>query len=432
MLDIDMSEAVVMVPDTRKDKTKAMAMKALKKQSRYEIPRFPVYPFDYLKNQGFIIPYTMSEAEIIKFLDGGLALFDCGMIGLAWKGTKESLNIMREQLKNKDYNRRSSALKYIVYHDLFKKNMKIIWECILDGQEAVVGLALNIIKENNIKGLHKQIMVAMEYWPYDEDIQNLCREILDGQKIDYHKRMVKKGYRDSYKEGDKYSPKEGPKGTEICVVSDEFIYEVASQNIIKERAEDYRYYERYLAIIRKYFTDCSEEDANKIIDEFAKEGCGYASLATTMMKQYFDNADFFKMNFGYWPMYLGKCATDFLMLEFYCMADESDMGMTLEQVIDRFTKFCNFYNVKVDINILNKMDETQFLECQKNGYVIIFAGNFTMHYYETKPSEVKGWHMMNVCGMKEDVMTVVSWGRKHTLSKKDIHKKPYYVYVQYR
>ena len=56
-----------------------------------------------------------------------------------------------------------------------------------------------------------------------------------------------------------------------------------------------------------------------------------------------------------------------------------------------------------------------------------------MYFKKYKPVDVTGWHVMNVCDMQADgSMTVVTWGKKYTLTRKDIeHRGWHFVYVQY-
>lgn len=333
------------------------------------------------------------------------------------KESKEHFIILREQLKSKDFQQRKSALESIVCHELFKRNNYLLVGALFDGYEDVVKTALSVIKDHNLKKFSKQVLLVMENWPYDKEIQTLCKEFFDLNKINYIKKLEKKRSKKKLEDLEK--------------IDRDLMCEAASQCIVKDRMEDVKYFERYSNIIRNYFPTYDEVKTTNLIDELAKEGCGYASLATTMMKHFAKDADWFKKKFGYGPMYFGKYTTDFLMLDFYCMTDEPNRGMTIEQLRDRYNRFCSYYDIDVKISIYNGMNEARFKEWSQNGYVILFASKLTMYRNETKPSIVKGWHMMNICDMKEDTMTVISWGRRYTLNKKDMQQSACYVYVQY-
>ena len=223
----------------------------------------------------------------------------------ARKESKERFKILLEQLKSKDFQQRKSALEEIVCHRLFKRNTHLLVWALNDGQEIVVKSALNIVKEQNLKKYRKQVLIVMENWPYDEEIQALCKEFFQLNKINYKKKLEKKHAKKKIEDYEK--------------LDRDLMCEAASQCIVKDRMEDVKYFERYSNIIRNYFPTYDEVKTTNLIDELAKEGCGYASLATTMMKHFAKDADWFKKKFGYGPMYFGKYTTDFLMLDFYCM-----------------------------------------------------------------------------------------------------------------
>lgn len=401
------------IPDTREDKSAPKTLEELRKQSRDIIPRFSVYPFTVLWFDDYVVPYTMKEDDIKDYLTGDMVAYNCGMLALAWKGSEKSFKIMRDELKSKDYYRRRSALRHMTFHDLFEKNLDVIGEAVLDGHELIVRAALQLIEWYNATGLQEEVIMAMQCWPDNDEIQDFCKRILEGYGIDTARieEENKQGYDERKMEN--------------------LVYESASQTIVEDRMGDERYYEQYLRIIRNYYSFYTDDDAKKLIRELTEEGCGYASLATTMMQHFAKNQDIFRMIFGYDAMFLEKYVTDFLMLDFYCMTDEIGRGMTISQMNDRFGKYCKYYNINVEIKVFDDIREKQFDECSEDGYIIVFASRFLMYYKKFQPSKVDGWHMMNVCDMEEDVMTVISWGRKYTLNKRDIHGRVQYVYVRY-
>ena len=89
-------------------------------------------------------------------------------------------------------------------------------------------------------------------------------------------------------------------------------------------------------------------------------------------------------------------------MNFYCMTDEPNGGMSLKQMEARFYHYCSRYGI-------------------------------TMYYKKYQPSHVKGWHVMNVCDVDgEDTATVVSWGRKYTLKLAELKKDCKFMWVRYR
>uniref|UniRef100_UPI0040569DE5 hypothetical protein n=1 Tax=Acetatifactor sp. TaxID=1872090 RepID=UPI0040569DE5 len=66
------------------------------------------------------------------------------------------------------------------------------------------------------------------------------------------------------------------------------------------------------------------------------------------------------------------------------------------------------------------------------GYLLLFAGNFTMYFGKYQPSHVKGWHIMNISDVADDgTVTVISWGRIYTMKMSDMRSNFHFVYVKY-
>ena len=142
------------------------------RQQHSKLPqRFPVYPFTLMVKNGVEIPYTLSVEEIKAYLKKNMVHFEAGMIALAWKGDAGSFQVMTEELQNKDYYRRKVALENIVYHDLFKDNSEVLGIAVLDGHEMVVKSALKKVLDYHPVGIREEILMAMECWPGDAEIQ---------------------------------------------------------------------------------------------------------------------------------------------------------------------------------------------------------------------------------------------------------------------
>uniref|UniRef100_UPI004057052B hypothetical protein n=1 Tax=Acetatifactor sp. TaxID=1872090 RepID=UPI004057052B len=108
----------------------------------------------------------------------------------------------------------------------------------------------------------------------------------------------------------------------------------------------------------------------------------------------------------------GQYIVDRIMLDFYCMMDGPNHGMTVEQMTERYGTYCASYNIQVDMGCLKTVNPNICRQCLENGYLLLFAGNFTMYFGKYQPSHVKGWHIMNISDVADDgTVTVISWGR---------------------
>lgn len=170
----------------------------------------------------------------------------------------------------------------------------------------------------------------------------------------------------------------------------------------------------------------------KLADKFADEGCGYASLATTMVLHFASCPEQFKKYYGCDLVQDGEYITDAIMLDFYCMTDEANRGMSLEQMRERFGFYCGRYGLTVQMEILEDMNAQEYEKCRKGGYVLLFGSDINMYYKKYQPSHVKGWHVINVCEVdREGTATVVSWGRTYTLKLEELKEECKFVYVKY-
>lgn len=360
--------------------------------------------------------YDKSEEEILKYIDDKeMVNFQDCMVALSHRKTQSSFDIMKEQLTNKDYYRRKCALELIIFHEKFADNMDILKEVILDGNELVVKSALQKVVKLRIKGMDEEVLFALEYWADNEEIQQLCHDILNRYKIKHDGIL-------------KYNKIKSEK-----MNIDNIIFKGNSQSIIGERITDERYNNEYSEIIGKYKSYVGLYTLERIAEEFNKEGCGYAALATTLTQHFYDKENAFRDKFGFDIKDGDGFATDKLMLDFYCMLDEVGYGMSIEQLMDRYEKYCDFYNINISINVVSSIDKDAFYEYTKSGYVLLFAGDFTMNFMKYKPVHIDGWHIMNVYNMSDDdTLEVSTWGQKYSVRISELNLDTKYVYIEYR
>lgn len=397
--------------DLRPDGT----LEEARNQPRNEIPRVKAYPFRLLVKSDVTIPYAASVKEIKTYLAKDMRHFEAGVIALAWKGDEESFEVMHGELQNTDYFRRKVTLEYMIYHDLFEKNARVLGEALLDGHEMVVESALRKVIQYQVQGLQEEVKIALQCWPEHKTICGLSQYILMKYRENCEHILLQQQYEEDKRK------------------RENLIYQGSSQCIVEERMENQDHFYKYLQIINTYYPYHREEDARKLIVDLSKEGCGYASLATTLVQWFSERPDMFNYQFGFQLVQDGEYVTDRLMLDFYCMTDEPGRGMSYQHMEERFQKYCDHYSVKMKMEAIQDIDEEAFLQYTKQGYVLLFAGKFTMYFKKYKPVDVNGWHVMNVCDMQADgTMTVVTWGKKYTLARKDIERRGWhFVYVQY-
>lgn len=360
--------------------------------------------------------YEKSEEEIVKYInDKDMMNFQDCMVALSHRKTQSSFDMMRAQFTNKDYYRRKCALEYIIFHEKFDSNKDVIKEVILDGNELVVKSALIKVDKMGIKGMEEEVLFALEYWADNEEIQQLCHVILEKYKIK-HDSILKMNKIKSEK-----------------MNIDNIIFKGNSQSVIGERMSDEKYNEAYTEIISKYKTYVGLYTLERIAKEFNKEGCGYAALATTLTQHFYDKEEQFRHKFGFDIKDGDGFATDKIMLDFYCMLDEAGYGMNIEQLLERYEKYCDFYDINIAIDVVDSFDKNAFEEYTKDGYVLLFAGDFTMNFMKYKPVHIDGWHIMNVYNMPdEDTLEVSTWGQKYSIKLSELDYYPKYVHVAYR
>lgn len=360
--------------------------------------------------------YEKSEEEIIKYInDKDMMNFQDCMVALSYKKTQSSFELIRAQFTNKDYYRRKCALEHIIFHDKFNKNTHVMKEVVLDKNELVVKSALEKIDKMRIKGIEEEVLFALEYWIDNEEIQRLCHTILKRYRVG-HSDILEKN-----------------KSKSEEIKENNIIFKGNSQSIIQERMSNERYNREYTEILSKYKSYVGLYTLERIAEEFSKEGCGYAALATTLTQYFCHKEGEFRDKFGFELKDEEGYATDKIMLDFYCMLDEVGYGMNIEQLMERYEKYCESYDINVTINVVSSMDKSAFEEYTTNGYVIVFAGDFTMHFMKYKPVHIDGWHIMNAYNMPdEDTLEISTWGQKYALKLSELSYDTKYVQVIYR
>ncbi len=389
-------------------------LEELRRQDRNLPPRFPAYPFTLMVKNGIEIPYTLSVEGIKPYLKKDMVHFEAGMIALAWKGNEDSFCVMTEELQNRDYYRRKVALENIVYHDLFSENSEVLGIAVLDGHDIVVKSALKKVLDYHPVGIREEILMAMECWPSDAEIQKMCKMALLHYRENYALIMGK-----HYKEKGKRE-------------QEELIFRDSSQYILKERMTNLKYFNKYLTMVRHYKPGLDTPAVKELIEKLADEGCGYAALATTIVQHYADKEKAFFDKFKCELMQNGEYVTDLLMLDFYCMTDKENRGMTVEQMRERFEKYCNSYGIGIKLEVFDTMDVQKCENCLRTGYLLLFAGHFTMYYKKYHITSVNGWHIMNICDVQPDgTLTAVTWGKKYTLKNENLKSDARFVHVKY-
>lgn len=386
--------------------------KVLKKDTKVQ------YPFRLRVIDGRVeIPYHKTVSEIEPFLKKDMTFYKAGILALAWKGSQESFSVMCRELHNSDYYRRKLTLENIIYHDLFEMNAReVLGEAVLDGHELVVASALKKIVSFQVPGLSEEVSMVLECWPDNKEIQELCQYILQVYGVDYSEVLTEQA--DERLKRDR----------------ENLIFQGNSQYIVQDRMNDAGHFGHYMQIIQCYYPHYTEADARALIENMAKEGCGYASLSTTLVQYFAEKESQFRTLFGYDILQNGEYVTDLIMLDFYCMTDGPEHGMSLRNMELRFQQYCSYYQLSVNLEVLDELDMSNYAMYMARGYLLLFAGDFTMYYKKYKPVEVKGWHVMNVCEMQLDgTVTLVTWGRKYTLKKSDLDPNDFkFVFVTYQ
>lgn len=380
-------------------------------QSREKPPIIMVAPFTSSHNCEKV-PYEASLEELKDCLKKEMKYYQVAVIALAWKNTEETFQLLKKELNNEDGYRRRFALENIEYHSLWKENRFLVRNMLLDNNLYVIRLALRIVTMRNMEGLVNEVLYIMEQFEQDEEIMQSCRFYLDRNGIDYQEILnQRKLERGNY--------------------GDVHIWEQASQKAPEGNMYDTEDFATYVAIIREYNPDVSEEECQEILLEISLQGCGYACLIATVLQHYTEQQREFKRTFGIsFVDEDGQTCFNELLIRFYCMTKTGEYGMTLAQMNERFEQFCRYYGIEAEVELAYRIMEDDFDE---NTYVLMVAKDFVMRENGGKRIHVKEGHCLNVHRIvAPNTYNVYSWGRSYLLRKTDIVKGYWFLKVKYK
>lgn len=362
---------------------------------------------------GVKVPYDASIKELKKGLNGAMKDYVVCLRALAWKGNWKSFDILKNELRNKDYYRRRAALENISYHKLWNTSPYLVRELLLDHSEYVVKLALRLLNTYGGCDVTNEVVIAYDFWKENEEIQTACRQYFEREHVDYYNLIWE------------YTNKKQE------LLDNDIYYKGCSQEKLIGNWNENERMSEYLSVIHKYFPKYSLQDAQLILYELSEEGCGYAAIMATLMHFFRHNSYHFMNTFGF-PMYdqKGQSNADLLLLHFYCMTDENNYGMTIGQMMSRFRRFTKEYHLKAKMDTLLKVESKQMRE--KDTYIIVMTKDFVLLDERRKKIYVDEWHYMNLRAIDENGnLMVSSWGKNYILRKADIAGRVYFVRVQY-
>lgn len=362
---------------------------------------------------GVEVPYDASIKELKKGLDAPMKDYVVCLRALAWKENWKSFELLKNELRNKDYYRRRAALENISYHRLWNINPYLVKELLLDHSEYVVKLALSLLNTFDGCDVTNEVVIAYDFWTGNEEIQAACQQYFEREHVDYHNLVWE------------YTNKKQE------LLENATFYKGCSQKRLIGNWNENEKMAEYLSVIHKYFPEYSLDDARLVLYELSEDGCGYAAIVATLIHFFRNNSYCFMNTFGF-SMYdqKGQSNADLLLLHFYCMADENNYGMTIGQMMSQFRRFTKEYQLKVKMDTMLKVKSGQLRE--KDTYIIVMTKNFVLLGERRKKIYVDEWHYMNLCDIDEDGnMVVSSWGKSYILRKADIAGRMYFVRIQY-
>ena len=320
--------------------------------------------------------------------------------------------MLKKELNNEDGYRRRVALENIEYHSLWKENRFLVKNMLLDNNLYVIRLALKMLIWRNMDGVVNEVLYIMEQFEHDEEIMQLCSSYLNRNGIEYQKIL-------------------NQRKLERCNYGDVNIWEQASQREPEGNMYDTEDFASYVAIIREYIPNASEEECQDILLEISLQGCGYACLVATVLQYYTKQQEKFQRTFGV-SLFDEEGQTCFneLLIRFYCMTNTGEYGMTLAQMIERFDRFCRYYRIEAEIGMEYRITEDDF---EENTYVLMIAKDFVMRETGGKRIHVKEGHCLNVHRIVEpNTYNVYSWGQSYLLRKTDVAKGYWFLKVKYK
>lgn len=362
---------------------------------------------------GVEVPYNASIKELRRGLTAPMKDYVVCLRALAWKGNWESFEILKNELRNKDYYRRRAALENISYHRLWETSPYLVKELLLDHSEYVVKLALSLLNAFGSCDVTNEVVIAYDFWTGNQEIQALCQQYFEREHIDYHNLVWE------------YINKK-----QTLLEHDSFYKGCSQKRLIGNWNENEKMPE-YFSVIHKYFPEYSYDDAQLVLYKLSEDGCGYAAIVATLIHFFKNNSYCFMNTFGFSMYdYRGQSNADLLLLHFYCMTDKNNYGMTIGQMMSLFRRFIKEYQLKAKMDTLLKVKSEQLEE--KDSYIIVLTKNFVLLDEHRKKIYVDRWHYMNLCDIDADRNLVVSsWGKSYILRKADIAGRIYFIRIQY-
>ncbi|MBQ4522252.1 MAG: hypothetical protein IJA10_04795 [Lachnospiraceae bacterium] len=362
---------------------------------------------------GVIVPYDASIRQLKQGLNGAMRDYVVCLRALAWKEDEKSFEILKNELRNKDYYRRRAALENISYHKLWSTKPYLVRELLLDHSEYVVKLALDILNQYPSVEVLNEVVLVYDFWKEHLEIKNACVKYFEENQIDYMSLLWQ------YNE----------QKQKLC--DSDLVYKNCSQ---KKPIYNWKKEERmreYLSVIHNYYPEYAKEDVEFMLYALSEEGCGYAAIVSTLL-DFFQNNRYLVSNIFPFSLYDENLQIngELLLLDFYCMTDEVGYGMTIGQLMHRFYKFIKRYHIKGKIKLLLRLEEKHWKE--KNSYIIMMTRNFVLINEKRKKLYVEEWHYMNVREVDEEENFIVStWGENYILRRADIGGSVYFVQVKY-
>ena len=380
-------------------------------QSREKTPEIMAGPFSRLIN-GVEVPYEASMDELKAYLKSEMKYYQVAARVLAWRNTEECFYLLKEELNNKDGYRRRIALENIEYHSMWRTNRCLVKNMLLDNNPYVVRLALKNVTLWNMEGVVNEVLFIMEQFEQDKGIMQMCCFYLDRNGIDYRAILnQRKQERGNY--------------------SDIHILEQASQRAPEGNMYDTADFTKYVAIIREYYPDMSQEECQEILLEISLQGCGYACLIATVFQLYAKQQEEFQRIFGVpFANEEGKICFNEMLIRFYCMTRTGEYGMTLSQMDARFERYCRYYQISAELEMAYRITEDDFEEAT---YILMVAKDFVMRDTKGKMIHVKEGHCLNVHRIvAPNTYEVYSWGQSYLLCKEDVAKGYWFLKVKYK
>ena len=196
---------------------------------------------------------------------------------------------------------------------------------------------------------------------------------------------------------------------------------------------DQRRREELLRILREYFPNMTDEEAQRYLENFNMVGCGYVAMANTIFMQYENDPAGFERAFGF-PMYDGNGDLNYerLALDLYAHTDLNDMvpnesGTNQPGGTDQFDRrdimesYLNERGVSVRTENNAHVTPENFREITENGGKVIISLHNDNIYQGNRSYYIDGGHAMTVSGCTDDGKLIVSsWGEEYYIDASEL------------